>query len=404
MLPTDQLNVLIPYFTQTRGWTPSDITDPASIGRLVLVPLTVVLGNLIIRFGAKRVFCLLLFLQGIAEALVAVDASLNLVRIAEFFFPILCVGTLMATFSLVKNWFREWRGTALGIVTCVAPLSNAITIKFLPAGSNAIGFTPTLLIVSGIICVFGLIGFAIVRDTPELVGCYPDAKRVPPPPEGYADEEAVKDIKFFHVLKHKESWFHICIFGIMLSSLTVYPAFFVNRFIDELGYSPLKLTAFTFAFSILGICLSFVSGFIDDKIGTRRASIGLTVLFLCGTIGLRFGGPGKDWMIWIGIVALGAVVGAAENYNPSMLLHTFGSKCFDHAFKWTYTVLNIFPAAALWLTGMLFTKTGSFNTMYSIEIVLGAITVILMILDKKKVDLTADVIGAESSDFVKAEK
>ncbi|MDR2487145.1 MAG: MFS transporter [Clostridiales Family XIII bacterium] len=397
LFPTDQLNVIIPYFAQNHGWTPTDVTDPASIGRFVLIPLTIVLGNIIIKMGAKRAFCIFIFLFGASEILIALDGSLSMVSIAMFLFPILGVGMTMATFSLIRNWFRDWRGTALGIVTLVSPLSNATSIAYLTAGTSpgGIGFTPTFLILALIVCAAGVVGMAIIRETPESVGCFPDGARTAPPPEELADASLVGRIKMQHVFRHKESWFHLVVFGILLSSLTVYPAFFVTRF-EQLGFTTAQMTAFTFGFSILGGILSLISGIIDDRLGTKNASILLCSLFFLGTIGLRFGAPDRAWMIWIGIVALGGVIGAAPNLNPSMLLHTFGRKSFDHAFKWTYTVLNIFPAAGLYVTSFVLTKTGSLNPMYTAMIPVGALALILLILIRNKVDLTADVLADQA--------
>ncbi|MDR0817750.1 MAG: MFS transporter [Clostridiales Family XIII bacterium] len=397
MFPTDQLNVLIPYFAENYGWTPSMITDPCSYGRIFLIPVTLVLGNIIIRLGPKRAFCIFVFFYGLCQVLVALSA-LNgahwMMSAGMFMFPTLGVGTLMATFSLIKNWFRGWRGTALGVVTAASPLSSALSIQFLTAGWHGIGMMTTLLICALVVVATGLVGFLIIKETPEQVGCFPDGLRVAPPPEILLKDEYASKVRAQHVFRHKEAWCHLITFGILLSSLTVYPAFFVTRF-AQLGFTDADLLHFTLAFSILGALLSLISGVIDDRFGTRVSTMGLCILFFIGTIGLRFGTPEQSWMIWIGIAALGGVIGAAPNLNPSMLLYTFGRKCFDPAFKYTYTVLNIFPAAALWVTAKLLEVTGGFNLMYSVMIGFGALVIVLILIDKKHVDLTADVVHDE---------
>ncbi|MDR2487851.1 MAG: MFS transporter, partial [Clostridiales Family XIII bacterium] len=233
---TDQLNVLIPYFTSI-GWTPDQVTDPGAIGRLVALPVPLIVGWLTIKFGPKIVFCCSIFLYGLSEMLVATHFSYTTFSIGMLLIPGIGLGVLMSTFSLVKNWFRSWRGTALGIVTLISPIGNATSTQYLTAGTGSIGFTPTMMIIACIVAATGILGMFIVRSKPEDIGCFPDGAVVAPPPEVLEHDEHVDRINILHVIRHKEAWAHMLIFGICGMSLVVYPGFFIPRF-AELGFTP----------------------------------------------------------------------------------------------------------------------------------------------------------------------
>jgi sugar phosphate permease len=386
---TDQMNVLIPFFA-SQGWDPSLVTDPNSLGRLIGLPLPLLWGFLIIKQGPKKVFCGALFLYGFAELLIATHPSYAVFCVGMTALPGLGTALLMSTFSLVKNWFRDWRGTALGIVTFVSPVGNATSTSYMTAGTNSIGFTPTMSIIACVVMAVAVAGAFIVRDRPEQIGCHPDGAFVAPPPEMLVNDAHVNRIRLRHILSHKEAWAHMIMFGICGMALVVYPAFFIPRF-TELGFSPAAATAFTYGFSLLGGALSLLSGIIDDKLGTRNAAIMIFALFFIGTIGLRFGSADAPWMIWIGIVSLGGIVGAYPNLNPSMVAFIYGRKSFDRAFMYINTGVYILPALGMSFVTRLYAVHGNYDLPYFWMIPIALVGLVLVIFTRRNIDLTADV-------------
>jgi MFS family permease len=392
---TDQMNVLIPHFVGTYGWDQALITGPNGVGRIIGFPAPLLWGWLIIKLGPKWVFSFSLLLYGVSELLVATYAmheSYAIFYVGIAAIPPIGTALLMSTFSLVKNWFRDWRGTALGIVTFVSPVGNATSTQYMTAGANgSLGFTATMSIISILVIVVALIGMAIVRSKPEDVGCFPDGKFMAPPPENLVMEDGVDKIKVWHVLRHKEAWIHMFIFGVCGMAMVVYPGFFIPRF-TELGFTPGQATAFTYGFSLLGGALSLASGVIDDKLGTRNATIIIFALFFLGTIGLRFGNPDSPWLIWVGIISLGGIVGAYPNLNPSMVAYTYGRKSFDRVFMYINTGVYILPALGMpYVTTLYAADGGSYNLSYTIMIPIALISLILVIFNRKKLDLTRHV-------------
>ena len=386
----DQLNVVVPSLMEFKGWTTTAITNANTVGRIINIPLTFVTGTVIIKLGARKVLSFAMILLGVCELCVAIAGNYVMFFIGMCLQPMLGVAILMSTFSLCNAWFRKWRGTALGLVTLTSPLSSATLISYLGHGVAFRGYTATFATLGIIVVVVGALMAVLVRNTPEEVGCFPDAALEAPPPEILADEEGVNRIKIKHIMKYKESWCHFLCFGFMMFTIGAYAGFFVMRF-AEIGLGQGQLTAMTYLYSICGAVLSFFSGVIDDKLGTRNATILLCALMLLGCIGFRFGSANALWMIVIGMIALGGVVGASPNLSPSMVVYLFGRKAFNRVYRLLNCGVYLLAAFGVAFVSVCYKATGNFKLAYTLMIVVGVIMLACALLMNRKRDLTEDV-------------
>lgn len=402
-LSTDQFNALMPYYMEHLGWTANACSAPVTMGRVIGIPLTFVCGLCIKKWGPKNIFIVSILSYGLAELVITFTTQYWLYYIAFCVLGTMGTWILMTTFSLCNNWFRGWRGTALGLVTAISPISSATIISYMTHGLNAWGFRMTFGMMAAAMLVTALASCFLIRDEPETVGCYPDAATEAPEPEVLANDEYVRKIGLRHIFRHKEGWLHPIAMGFLIFSIPVYSAFFTTRF-AEMGYTTTQMTLFTFGFSIFGAVLSFISGVLDDKLGTHRATIVMVVLFFFGTIGLRFGTPDRSWMMWFGIVTLGGIVGATPNLNPSHAVYTYGRKSYDQVYKYLNTLVCIPASFSVSFVTMLYEKSGSYDLAYTIMIPISAMIVICVLLMNRKHDLTADVVADEQKQAAKQEK
>ena len=203
-------------------------------------------------------------------------------------------------------------------------------------------------------------------------------------------KESAASGSFKQIFRHKEAWLHPIAMGLLIFSIPVYSGFFTTRF-AEMGYTAAQMTAFTFGFSIFGALLSLLSGVLDDRIGTHKATILMVSLFCLGTIGLRFGTPERSWMMWFGIISLGGIVGATPNLNPSHCVYTYGRKSFDQVYKYLNTLVCIPASFAMTFVTSLYQKTGSYDLAYLIMIPVSIGILICVLLMNKRIDLTAEI-------------
>lgn len=389
-LSTDQFNKLMPWFMETAGWTPNALSAPMTMGRALGIPLTFVCGLCIKKWGAKKIFFVSILSYGLSELLITFSGPYWMYYTGLCILNIMGTWILMATFSLCNNWFRKWRGTALGIVTMISPISSATIISYMDFGVDNMGYQATFGIMSGVMLAAAAASLFLIRETPEEIGCFPDGMSVAPPPEILVHDDKVGKIGPKQIFRHKEAWLHPLVMGLLIFSIPVYSGFFTTRF-AEMGYTQGEMTAFIFGFSIFGALLSFGSGILDDKLGTHRATILMTVIFFVGTIGLRFGTPDRPWMMWFGIISLGGIVGATPNLNPSHCVYTYGRKCFDQVYKYLNTLVCIPASFAMTYVTSLYQGTGNYDLAYTIMIPISLGIVICVLLMNKKHDLTADI-------------
>lgn len=389
-LSTDQFNKLMPWFMENAGWSSNALSAPLTMGRALGIPLTFVCGFCINKIGAKKIFVISILSYGLAELLVTFSGPYPMYYLGLCVLNIMGTWILMSTFSLCNNWFRSWRGTALGIVTMISPISSATIIKYMNYGVENMGYKWTFGLMSIVMLATAVAALILIRETPEEIGCYPDAKEVAPPPEMLANGDKVDKIGIRQIFRYKEAWLHPIAMGLLIFSIPVYSGFFTTRF-AELGYTTGEMTAFTFGFSIFGALLSFISGVLDDKLGTHRATILMTVVFCIGTIGLRFGTPDRPWMMWFGIISLGGIVGATPNLNPSHCVYTYGRKSFDQVYKYLNTLVCIPASFAMTFVTSLYEKTGSYDFAYTLMIPISICIVVCVLLMNKQHDLTAEI-------------
>lgn len=388
-LPTDQLNFVFPYFAVNYGWDPNAMATPLTIGRIFCIPFTFICGTIIARKGHRWIFSICIILLGICEMILGNATNFTVFCIAMFIIPILSAALLMGAFAVINAWFSKWRGRVLGIITLSSPLSSLITFNILSGGEKSIGFKSTVIVFSICIIVVGILAMLLIREKPEDIGCYPDGALVPAEVIEREDANLVSEIKIKHIIRHKEIWLHAFAFGAMIFVIGACCSFFNQTFTTQ-GYTEGQINGLLIGFSILGMALSAFSGLIDDKFGTWKSSMMICIIFLIGMFGFRFGSADRVWLTWIGMVALGGLVGATPNLNPSMIAYVYGRDAFNDVNRVSNAITYILPSfSVIYMTAM--TSIGGINLAYNGLIIVAALVLIAMIFLRKKIDLTVDV-------------
>ena len=402
-LPTDQLNFLFPYLAETFGWDPTVLATPLTIGRLLCIPFTFIFGTIIAKKGYKWLFSICIVLLGICEMMLAFVKSFALYCVPAALIPILSAALLMGAFACINSWFDRWRGRVLGIITLSSPLSALITFNILNNGQKAIGFPKTVIFYSLAIIAVGILTIFVIKETPEEVGCYPDGADVPARVMAREDATLVNDIKVIHIAKHYQIWLHAFAFGAMIFAIGCCCSFF-NPVFQVQGYTDAQINGLLIGYSVLGMALSALSGVIDDKFGTRTSAIVFASLFVLGMIGFRFGNAETPWLTWVGMIALGGLVGAIPNLNPSMIAYIYGRDAFNSVNRFSNAITYILPSfSVIYMTT--FTAIGgqglNYKLAYNGLIIIAILVLIAILLINKKIDLTADVVKSQEKKAAK---
>jgi MFS transporter, OFA family, oxalate/formate antiporter len=379
-LQADHLNVLTPYY-QKLGWLATTITNPVTWAGFVVIPATLLVGTLLLKFGIPKVVVPSAVIVGISTICLAFSGQ-NVVAysISLFCMRLFILPFQMGTFMLCTNWFIKSRGRALGMVVTGSPLCTATFIALLTIGVNGIGLPKTYLITGIIILVLAALVAATIRTSPEDVGLYPDGASDAP------EHEAVEPgMSFKEVFSNGDAWLLVFSLGLLQFCITSIMPFFVVR-MNMTGSTPALFLAFLSAAAIGGLFASNFFGFLDDKIGTVKACLALCAAYLLAIFGLLFMGKNTIPALIVAAVGIAGITGGTGTLHPSITAYVYGRKKYQAANRWIMTVQAVIMAFGIYFMSTILDKTGSLNLAYKIMVVLVVIAVICLLFIGRKPD------------------
>ncbi|TXS90292.1 MFS transporter [Parahaliea maris] len=368
-LQVDHLNVLTPYLQENFGWNDLKITNPVTAASIVTILLYLIVGAALVKYGVKAILvpslCVMaLGCMGIALA----GDSYPIYAASIFLVRALVVPLQLGAFMLCANWFIRYRGRVMGVITAGGPFFSILGIAAMTSMVGSIGLG-VYIVIAGALLVLALLTAIGMKDTPEQLGLNPDGSDHHP----YSEEhESAKPISVRQLLSEVRAWQLIISYGILqfvivsmmsymavryisLSSAENVPNLFVS---DALKWLALGAGA--------GIPMSYVLGWIDDRLGSIKASLLLNVLFFFAVVPLAImpvGGNTALMAVWAFGVA--CMVGGLPTMHPCITSYVYGRHHYMEANKWIMTIQAIPMAFALTFMGA-FNNAGKLTEAYYI--------------------------------------
>ena len=395
-LQNDHYNIITAY----SGWTAAQIQIGRTVGEIACIALTFVYGTFFMKYGVRRTLipCILLCALG-CIGIVTADGQLVtgsqgnfvLFSISSFVLRCCCMCFQMAGFQLAANWFIKYRGRVLGIVTLGSPLFSVVGVSgfsnFIASHWNGdyrffyVGIAVVLVAIA--ICTR-----FFLRDTPEEVGLYPDGADHAPLSEGDADEI---HLTVGQVLSEKRAWLLIVSYGAFqfiinccMSSMAVRYMSLDPDYMSGASPAPfvwLAATKWLGVGAILGIFMSYVFGWIDDKFGTVKASIALGVSELIPVLMLMFmpvGGNVAMEILWgFGVACM---TGGVPTMHPASITYAYGRREYQSANR-IIMAIQLIPSAFAAMMMAALIQSGKGVLAYGIcvvVIVIGLIATIML--------------------------
>ncbi len=392
-LQNDHLNVLTTYYTKL-GWSALTITNPVTWGTLVVIPATVLVGTLMIRFSVTRVLIPGIILLALACVGLAFSGMNKVMfSISLFMVRLLVLVLQMGAYMLCTNWFVQLRGRALGIITIGCPLFTATGIATLTWGVNHYGLTESYIGVAVAVLLLGILVSIFIKSSPEDVGLYPDGSEC----EIASSTGEIQSIPLREVLSNAGSWWLIISFGILQFCIVAMMAFYVPR----LAWTGTNQTIYLFwlaVAAVLGMPISFILGVIDDKFGTVIASIVLSITFLIALFALLFMTENNIPLIITAAIGLAGVTGGTPNLHPSITTYVWGRDKYQAANRWIMAIQAVMMAFALpFMSFIMDANQGDLALAYKIMVGLVIIAIICLFIIGRKPDYDRGNAGAECS-------
>lgn len=393
-LASDALNIIEPAFTEKMGWSFSSVSVPFTIANYVLILLSFWFSTYILKNGTRKfavaafgALAVGTFLIGISYAGTTGMYWMYLAGAVITKFAAQMVQ--LVTFQLCANWFSSTRGRILGIITIASPLNSATSITLLTLGKDAIGLTACYVIIAGILLISTIMAARFAISRPEELGLTVDGISTAETSEK-VDEKTEKEVyhskwKISELLKTPETWALAIGFGIFNGTIGPIMGFFLIRMAEVGVETSMALTVISSA-SLIGIFLSYVFGYLDDKLGTMIAARILGVTFVIACVLFYFADASHMILIWIAAVMMASIVGGTPNLHPSSIIYVFGAREYQAANRVISIIIGVFASFGVQLMSILLDKTGSLSLGYAIFAVLCVMGTICMFMVRKSYD------------------
>jgi len=380
-LQNDHLNVITPFLSSEYGWTDIQITNPVTWAGFAVIIFYLICGWALVKFGVIRfmVPCILI-LGGATIGLALSNGNYTVYAISLFLVRLMVCPMQMGGFMLCTNWFIKYRGRALGWVTIGSPLFSATGTTLLTFGvQGSLGLQGSYIIVGIAVLLLGILCAALLRDTPEKYGLYPDGSDHRP-----ADTEDAEEITLKEILSKKESWCLIVSYGLLQFMIVAIMAFYVVHMQMVGTDQSIYLTALAIG-ALAGVPMSYLLGWIDDKFGSIKASVLLCALYLFALVPMLLMKPNNilmSAMVAFGIACMG---GGVPTMHPAVTAYVFGRKKYQSANKWIMTIQAVIMAFAIYFMAY-FAGTGSLRPAYGIMLGMLAVAVVAILIMRNTPD------------------
>ncbi|MBQ6522183.1 MAG: MFS transporter [Atopobiaceae bacterium] len=354
-LATDTLSWYPAAFAQLRGWgddLPNLANAMTGIAGWISVLAAFVFSVLAAKKGSRWMAVLGNVICGVGTLVFAHTQSLP-VFLAMIVVLVVVGGTIQVNIvpnNLMNIWFPKKKGLALGWASMGLPLCTATIILFL----NGIGNPQTGYTIIGIACfVLAALSIVWVKNEPEEVGATPDNEPVDleaAEAMRIAAEEEAKKMTLGVIAKNPNTWFIGFGHGLLWMTTIGLVSNMVTRFI-QLGIEPnLAILMMTVA-AVFGIVGSYIWGWIDQKFGTKNASLIYGCWYIVSLLLMIFNN-GSLPMTVLCAFFVGFGIGGIGNLIPSMIGTCFGRFGFIQANRLIAPVNTLIRCTGLIIIGV----------------------------------------------------
>ncbi len=382
-LSTDALNWFPNAFREFHGWGESFVNmcnSMAGIGGWLGVAAAIVFSIMTAKKGSRFMAVFGNIVTGILCMVMAYTNSQPI-----FFLMIICLTFVGGNIQLnvVPNnimniWFPKKKGLALGWASMGLPICTATLIVIF----TAIGNPRTAYTILGAACfAFAVISVFWAKNTPEEVGCTPDNEPVDIEKTKALmekQEAAAAKMTMGVIAKDKNTW----LIGFGHGMLWMTTIGLVSNFITKLvmtGIEPQFAVMMLTVAAVIGIVGSYCWGWLDQKFGTKNASLIYGVWYLVALLLMIFQN-GSTIMVILAAIFVGFGIGGIGNLIPSIIGTCFGRFGFIQANRLIAPINTAVRSTALIIIGAF--GVASLNHAYTVFFICSVAAIVMILFIK----------------------
>ena len=379
----DGLNVIVANFSAEHGVDYNaclaSATPAAWFGVIGVAFWTVVVQKI----GSRKVGAISLLLGAVSYALYGVVSTVTGFFVVTALVNFMAYGFCnTAAQVMIAHWFPTRKGLALGWATMGTNLSSAVFVPLLMVLVGMGGVNGSFFAVGVLVLITAVIYGLLVRDTPEEYGSTPD--------NGALTEEEIqanlKEIAEYKspwtvgkLLTNKQVWLTNIAFGVYI----LVTVSLVSQLIPRLtagGWTQGKATGMMTVAAVLGLLGSYVTGWMDQKIGTKRTSVIYGIWYLAAVLSCCL--PASDFAMYLSVFLIGIGIGGIGNLFPSMVGNLFNRHDFARALGVMNVVTLILRSFAFSILAFGLENLGGYSGAYAIVAVINVVGIICCCLIK----------------------
>lgn len=386
-LTSDSLNVTISVFGKM-GLPTSALYAMSTVATVCGILGSILFGKLMTMSSASKMWALSMILTGVFAVVWSFTNSVAIYAVGYLVcYTLTLVSAMLLGYQVIANWFPKKRGVAVGIATAGYPLSAATTTAVCSAFVTKFhGVQAYYIFIAVISFAVGFIILFFAKDFPEEKGAYPDNNR------DFDFEEAAKEhqanLEYLKTSKWTIKkclttgrmwilWVAVGIGGFLSMGIM---SNFVGKFMLVNGYQMPQILGMLAIAGIVAIPGSMFVGFLDVKLGTKKAGLIVNILaFLAILFNLTPAAP----LHYISLPILGVMLGGSSNLMVSCTEAIWGRYDFRAAFRVIQPLNAIMTGVGITVVGVIGNGTAAgYLHAYQFMLVLAAVAILFMAILK----------------------
>ncbi len=325
----DGLNVALPAISKGASLDYELCLSMGTLAGFVSVGMMFIIAKFRDRFGSRNISAVLFLILGLTYYFLFLRAT-NIIMYGLSQCIMVSCGQgcfYLCTGPMQSDWFPKKRGVVNGISTIGANLGTALLTPIMTFLVLKWGYKNGLSVFAVAAIALAVYEFIFLRDKPIDAGMYPDNVTKEQYEKEYKDllknDDYVSDWTFSKMIRCKEVWIAAIVPGFITLGLLGVITQFVKRNV-ALGFSmEIAIGAMTIA-GLFGIIGSYAIGYMDTKLGTKKACMIYCAIFATGIL---FNLLASFWMplAYISIFIVGFSLGGSTNMSLSFPASIFGT-------------------------------------------------------------------------------
>ncbi|WP_316859312.1 MFS transporter [uncultured Cohaesibacter sp.] len=288
--------------------------------------------------------------------------------------------------TMIANWFPRKKGLALGWSTMGQNFSTALFVPLMAWLLVTFGTQNAFWGISAmVVLLMLLIGF-LARNTPEEANVAPDN-------DPMTLEQIAESARQHHsyvcpfstkqMLAMKDVW----LIGLAYGALYMVTVGLVSQLVPRLmaiGYDMSTAISYLTIAALIGVFGSYAWGWLDQKIGTRKASLVYSFWYIIALSLNIF--ELNEITLWFSVFMIGFGIGGCGNLATSIVATKFNRGAFIKAWGIINPIQSVVRSFAFAVLALGLTVLGGYAGAYSIYIVINLIAAAMIwTLDENKI-------------------